>query len=73
LKLTIETFSFNLYRLSQWLRNQLIAHQIGLTDRVALFPCAEALHDFGFELAFSSLARLKKEHFTNCTRHAFDN
>ncbi len=63
LKLTIEIFSFNSNRLSQWLRNQLIAHQIGLTDRVALFLCAEALQDFGFELAFSSLARLKKRTF----------
>jgi hypothetical protein len=76
-QISSETFTFNSNRLSQWLeekhdevcvmrriQNQLTAHQIGLTDRVALFPSAEALQEqmtnqsvnFGFELAFSSLA-----------------
>ena len=45
--------------------NQLTAHEINVIERVALFPCAETLQqqmtnpsvNFGFELAFSSLAR----------------
>jgi ankyrin repeat protein len=75
--ISYETFVFNSKRLSQWLEekynelcamqrfhHQLIAHEIGVTERVALFPCAETLQEqmtkhsvnFGFELGFSSLA-----------------
>jgi hypothetical protein len=83
LVLNIETYYWNIFiqlkssKSMTWLASQSINCPLNrFNRRVALFPCAEALQEqmsnhtvkFGFELAFSSLARLKKEHFTNCTR-----